>query len=144
MKLKYFSFSHGSSLGLLKLICMVTHCLYNTKLSATSFHSTSWEVDTCCLYWARETDGYFRSGVEDISFFIKKKRSLDNYLVFVLGKKERERESHNDVMILTTSLPTEGGTYHVICGRPLSPQTSWQNRKSPFTHQGLISLKTCF
>ena len=88
MKLKYFRFSHGSSLGLLKLICMVTHCLYNTKLSATSFHSTSGEVDTCCLYWARETDGYFRSGVEDISFFIKKKGLWIIILCLYLEKKK--------------------------------------------------------
>lgn len=77
-------------------------------------------------------------------FFIKKKKGLWIIILCLYLEKKKERENHNDVMILTTSLPTEGGTYHVICGRPLSPQTSWQNRKSPFTHHALISLKTCF
>lgn len=89
---------------------MVTHCSQNTKLSAISFYSTSWEVDACCIYWVRETDGYFWNWVEDIPFFIEE--SLDNCLVFVLGKK-RKGESHNDVMILTTSLATEG--WHTPC-----------------------------
>ena len=56
-------------------------------------------MDTRCLYWARETNGYFRNGVEDISFFIKKGLWI---IILCLYLRKREPQWCHDFDYVST------------------------------------------